>query len=186
MIENIINNKRAASKSGREQPVYNPATGESIDTLGLSTAEEVNQAVDAAAAAFPSWSGQPPLKRASIMFRFNELLSQNADAIAREISREHGKTHEDALGEVQRGKEVVEFCCGMPQMLKGEFSRNVGPSIDSYSDRQALGVCAGITPFNFPAMVPLWMYPVAIACGNTFVLKPSERDPSVCVETIRA
>ena len=178
MIENIISNKRVASKSGREQPVYNPATGEAIDTLGLSTVEEVNAAVDAAAAAFSSWSNLPPLKRASILFRFNELLSQHADAIAREISREHGKTHEDALGEVQRGKEVVEFCCGMPQMLKGEFSRNVGPSIDSYSDRQALGVCAGITPFNFPAMVPLWMYPVAIACGNTFVLKPSERDPS--------
>ncbi len=178
MIENLINNKRTVSTSGREQPVYNPATGEAIDTLGLSTAEEINAAVDAAAAAFPSWSNQPPLKRASIMFRFNELLGQNADAIAREISREHGKTHDDALGEVQRGKEVVEFCCGMPQMLKGEFSRNVGPSIDSYSDRQALGVCAGITPFNFPAMVPLWMYPVAIACGNTFVLKPSERDPS--------
>jgi len=176
MIENLINNKRTVSTSGREQPVYNPATGEAIDTLGLSSVEEVNAAVDAAAAAFPSWSNLPPLKRASIMFRFNELLGQNAEAIAREISREHGKTHEDALGEVQRGKEVVEFCCGMPQMLKGEFSRNVGPSIDSYSDRQALGVCAGITPFNFPAMVPLWMYPVAIACGNTFVLKPSERD----------
>jgi len=178
MIENLINNKRIASQSGREQPVYNPATGEAVDSLGLSTVDEVNQAVEAAAAAFPAWSNQPPLKRAAIMFRFNELLSQNADAIAREISREHGKTHDDALGEVQRGKEVVEFCCGMPQMLKGEFSRNVGPSIDSYSDRQALGVCAGITPFNFPAMVPLWMYPVAIACGNTFVLKPSERDPS--------
>lgn len=178
MIENIINNKRSASKSGKEQPVYNPATGEAIDSLGLSSAEEVNAAIDAAAAAFPAWSTLPPLKRASIMFRFNELIGQNADAIAREISREHGKTHEDALGEVQRGKEVVEFCCGIPQLLKGEFSRNVGPSIDSYSDRQGLGVCAGITPFNFPAMVPLWMYPVAIACGNTFVLKPSERDPS--------
>jgi len=178
MIENIINNKRVATTSGREQPVYNPATGEAIDSLGLSSAEEVNAAVDAAAAAFPAWSNTPPLKRASVMFRFNELISQNADAIAKEISREHGKTHDDALGEVQRGKEVVEFCCGIPQLLKGEFSRNVGPSIDSYSDRQALGVCAGITPFNFPAMVPLWMYPVAIACGNTFVLKPSERDPS--------
>ncbi len=178
MIENIINNQRVATTSGREQPVYNPATGEVIDSLGLSSVEEVNAAVDAAAAAFPAWSNTPPLKRASIMFRFNELISQNADAIAREISREHGKTHDDALGEVQRGKEVVEFCCGIPQLLKGEFSRNVGPSIDSYSDRQALGVCAGITPFNFPAMVPLWMYPVAIACGNTFVLKPSERDPS--------
>jgi len=178
MIENLINNQRSASTSGREQPVYNPATGEAIDSLGLSSADEVNAAIDAAAAAFPAWSNTPPQKRAGILFRFNELISQNADALAREISREHGKTHEDALGEVQRGKEVVEFCCGISQLLKGEFSRNVGPSIDSYSDRQALGVCAGITPFNFPAMVPLWMYPVAIACGNTFVLKPSERDPS--------
>ena len=178
MIENLINNKRVASTSGRTQPVYNPATGEAIDELGLSSVEEVNAAIDAAAAAAPAWSATPALKRASVMFRFNELIAQNADKIAEAISREHGKTHDDALGEVQRGKEVVEFCCGIPQMLKGEFSRNVGPSIDSYSDRQALGVCAGITPFNFPAMVPLWMYPVAIACGNTFVLKPSERDPS--------
>ncbi len=178
MIENLINNQRVASKSGNSQPVYNPATGEVIEELGLSSADEVNDAIAAAAAAFPAWSNTPPLKRAAVMFRFNQLLIENSDAIAREISREHGKTHEDALGEVQRGREVVEFCCGIPQLLKGEFSRNVGPSIDSYSDRQGLGVCAGITPFNFPAMVPLWMYPVAIACGNTFVLKPSERDPS--------
>ncbi len=178
MINNLIGGKLVASTSGRSQPVYNPATGEAIDELGLSTAEEVNAAVANAAEAFPAWSALPPLKRAAVMFRFNELLIKNADAIAREISREHGKTHDDALGEVQRGREVVEFVCGIPQLLKGEFSRNVGPQIDSWSDRQALGVCVGITPFNFPAMVPLWMYPVAIACGNTFVLKPSERDPS--------
>lgn len=178
MIDNLIGGQRVSSKSGRSQPVYNPATGEAIDELGLSSAEEVGAAVDAAAAAFPEWAATPPLKRAAIMFRFNELLIKHADDVAREISREHGKTHDDALGEVQRGREVVEFVCGIPQLLKGEFSRNVGPQIDSYSDRQALGVCAGITPFNFPAMVPLWMYPVAIACGNTFVLKPSERDPS--------
>ena len=178
MIENLIGGKRVASKSGRTQPVFNPATGEPTDELGLSSIDEVNAAIQAAADAAPAWAATPPLKRAAVMFRFNELLQQNADDIAREISREHGKTHEDALGEVQRGKEVVEFCCGIPQLLKGEFSRNVGPQIDSFSDRQALGVVAGITPFNFPAMVPLWMYPVAIACGNTFVLKPSERDPS--------
>ncbi len=178
MINNFIGGKLVASQSGRSQPVYNPATGEAIDELGLSTTDEVNAAVANAAEAFPAWSATPPLKRAAIMFRFNELLIKNADAVAREISREHGKTHDDALGEVQRGREVVEFVCGIPQLLKGEFSRNVGPQIDSWSDRQALGVCAGITPFNFPAMVPLWMYPVAIACGNTFVLKPSERDPS--------
>lgn len=178
MINNLIGGQLVATRSGRSQSVYNPATGEVIDELGLSSAEEVAAAVDNAAAAFPAWSSTPPLKRAAVMFKFNELLIQNADAIAREISREHGKTHDDALGEVQRGREVVEFVCGIPQMLKGEFSRNVGPQIDTWSDRQALGVCAGITPFNFPAMVPLWMYPVAIACGNTFILKPSERDPS--------
>ena len=178
MIDNLIGGQKVASVSGRTQPVFNPATGEEIDQLGLSSADEVAAAVESAAAAFPAWSATPPLKRASIMFRFNELLINHADDVAREISREHGKTHDDALGEVQRGREVVEFVCGIPQLLKGEFSRNVGPQIDSWSDRQALGVCAGITPFNFPAMVPLWMYPVAIACGNTFVLKPSERDPS--------
>jgi len=178
MIKNLIGGELVATKSGRSQPVYNPATGEAVDELGLSSAEEVAAAVDNAAAAFSAWSSTPALKRAAVMFKFNELLIQNADAIAKEISREHGKTHDDALGEVQRGREVVEFVCGIPQLLKGEFSRNVGPQIDSWSDRQSLGVCAGITPFNFPAMVPLWMYPVAIACGNTFILKPSERDPS--------
>ncbi len=178
MIENLIGGQRVAITSGRSQSIYNPATGEVIDELGLSSVAEVNAAVENAAAAFPAWAATTPLKRAAVMFRFNELLIKNADAVAREISREHGKTHDDALGEVQRGREVVEFVCGIPQMLKGEFSRNVGPQIDSWSDRQALGVCVGITPFNFPAMVPLWMYPVAIACGNTFILKPSERDPS--------
>lgn len=178
MIRNMVGGALLASESGNTQPVYNPATGEVIDEVGMSSVAEVNAAVEAAVAAFPGWSATPPLKRAGIMFRFNELLKQRADDVARAISREHGKTHDDALGEVQRGREVVEFCCGIPQLLKGEFSRNVGPQIDSFADRQALGVCAGITPFNFPAMVPLWMYPVAIACGNTFVLKPSERDPS--------
>lgn len=178
MIENLIGGKTVASQSGRTQSIFNPATGEAIGELGLSSKSEVDQAVSVAAQAHKTWSQTPPLKRASVMFRFNELLITHADEIAREISREHGKTHDDALGEVQRGREVVEFACGIPQLLKGEFSRNVGPQIDSWSDRQSLGVCAGITPFNFPAMVPLWMYPVAIACGNSFILKPSERDPS--------
>ncbi len=178
MIENLVAGTRSATTSGKSQPVFNPATGEETDTLGLSSVGDVGAAVAAAKAALPAWSNTPPAKRAAVMFRFNTLLQERADDVAREISREHGKTHDDALGEVQRGREVVEFCCGIPQLLKGEFSRNVGPGIDSWSDRQALGVCAGITPFNFPAMVPLWMYPVAIACGNTFVLKPSERDPS--------
>lgn len=177
-IQNAIGGAFTDSTSGRTQPIYNPATGEAVGTLPLSSGEEVNQAVANAKAAFPAWHATPPLKRARIMFRFLELLNKNADKLARELSREHGKTHDDAMGEVQRGLEVVEFACGIPQLLKGEFSRNVGPGIDSYGDRQALGVVAGITPFNFPAMVPMWMYPIAIACGNTFVLKPSERDPS--------
>ena len=158
--------------------MFNPATGEAIAELPLSTVAELNGAVDAAKAAQPAWGAMPPLKRARMMFRFKELLDAHAADIARAISREHGKTHDDALGEVARGIEVVEFACGIPHLLKGAFSRNVGPSVDSYSDRQPLGVVAGITPFNFPAMVPLWMYPVAVACGNAFILKPSERDPS--------
>jgi len=178
MISNLINGSSVESKSGKSQPVFNPATGEEIDQLGLSSVEEVNAAIAAAAEAAPAWAATPPLKRAGYMFKFNELLAKHADDIAREISREHGKTHDDALGEVQRGKEVVEYACGIPSLLKGEFSRNVGPQIDSYADRQPLGVVAGITPFNFPAMVPMWMYPIAVAAGNTFVLKPSERDPS--------
>jgi len=177
-IANAIGNTRAPSQSGRVAPVFNPATGEQIAELPLSTADEVNAAVAAAKAAAPEWGRTPPLKRARLMFKFKELLDRHAADLARAISREHGKTHDDALGEVARGIEVVEFACGIPHLLKGEYSRNVGPEIDSFSDRQPLGVVAGITPFNFPAMVPMWMYPVAIACGNTFVLKPSERDPS--------
>jgi malonate-semialdehyde dehydrogenase (acetylating)/methylmalonate-semialdehyde dehydrogenase len=177
-IANAVAGRLEPSRSGRSSFVYNPATGEKIAELGLSSKAEVDAAVEAAKAAAPEWGQTPPLKRARYMFRFKELLDRHADDIARAISREHGKTHADALGEVARGTEVVEFACGIPHLLKGEFSRNVGPEIDSHSDRQPLGVVAGITPFNFPAMVPLWMYPVAIACGNTFILKPSERDPS--------
>ena len=178
IVSNAINGSLAVSGSSRRQPVFNPATGEAIAELPLSTVAELNGAVDAAKAAQPAWGAMPPLKRARMMFRFKELLDAHAADIARAISREHGKTHDDALGEVARGIEVVEFACGIPHLLKGAFSRNVGPSVDSYSDRQPLGVVAGITPFNFPAMVPLWMYPVAVACGNAFILKPSERDPS--------
>ena len=178
IVSNAINGSLAVSGSSRRQPVFNPATGEVIAELPLSTVAELNGAVDAAKAAQPAWGAMPPLKRARMMFRFKELLDAHAADIARAISREHGKTHDDALGEVARGIEVVEFACGIPHLLKGAFSRNVGPSVDSYSDRQPLGVVAGITPFNFPAMVPLWMYPVAVACGNAFILKPSERDPS--------
>jgi malonate-semialdehyde dehydrogenase (acetylating)/methylmalonate-semialdehyde dehydrogenase len=177
-IQNAIGGKLATSSSARTQGVFNPATGEQTATLPLSTVDEVNAAVAAAKAALPAWANTPPMKRARILFRFKQLLDEHADELAREISKEHGKVHDDALGEVARGIDCVDFACGIPQLLKGEFSRNVGPNIDSYSDRQPLGVVAGITPFNFPAMVPMWMYPLAIACGNTFVLKPSERDPS--------
>ena len=180
-IDNLIGGKNVATTSGRYAPVFNPATGEQSAELGLSSVSDVELAVQAAKKAFPAWSKTTPLKRARYIFKFKELLEANADDIARAISAEHGKTHSDALGEVQRGLEVVEFACGIPHLLAGEFSRNVGPAIDTYNDRQALGVVAGITPFNFPAMVPLWMYPVAIAAGNTFVLKPSERDPSAAL-----
>ena len=178
IIQNAINGQRVTSASSNRVPVFNPATGEQSAELPLSTVEEVNAAVAAAKAAAPEWGDTPSLKRARYMFKYLELLNKHADDIAREISKEHGKTHDDALGEVQRGLEVVEFACGIPTLLKGDYSRNVGPSIDTYADRKPLGVVAGITPFNFPAMVPMWMFPVAIACGNTFVLKPSERDPS--------
>jgi len=178
IIQNAINGQRVTSASSNRVPVFNPATGEQSAELPLSTVEEVNAAIAAAKAAAPEWGDTPSLKRARYMFKYLELLNKHADDIAREISKEHGKTHDDALGEVQRGLEVVEFACGIPTLLKGDYSRNVGPSIDTYADRKPLGVVAGITPFNFPAMVPMWMFPVAIACGNTFVLKPSERDPS--------
>ena len=177
LIENAVAGKRYVS-TGRRVPVFNPATGEVSAELPLSTLSELNDAVASSKAAQAAWGNTPPMKRARVMFKFKALLDQYADDLAREISREHGKVHDDALGEVARGIDCVDFACGIPQLLKGEFSRNVGPSIDSYSDRQPLGVVAGITPFNFPAMVPMWMYPAAIACGNAFILKPSERDPS--------
>ncbi|WP_119308557.1 CoA-acylating methylmalonate-semialdehyde dehydrogenase [Cohaesibacter haloalkalitolerans] len=177
-VNNIIKGKKVASVSGRTSAIFNPATGEQIATLGLSSDAEVNAAVAAAKAALPGWAATPPARRARVMFAFQALVRERADDIAREISREHGKTHDDALGEVARALEVIEFACGAPHLLKGEFSRNVGTGIDTHSERQPLGVVAGITPFNFPAMVPMWMFPMAIACGNTFVLKPSERDPS--------
>ena len=177
-IDNFVNGARTPATGGRTGPVFNPATGEITRQVGLSSEADVAAAVAAAKAALPDWADQPPSRRARIMMRFVELLNQNRDALARMISAEHGKVHEDALGEVQRGIENVEFVCGVPELLKGSFARNVGPAIDSFAHRQPLGVCAGITPFNFPAMVPLWMFPTAVACGNTFVLKPSERDPS--------
>lgn len=177
-IQNAIDGIKVTSGSTRFSAVYNPATGEQIANLPLSSKAEVDAAVAIAKLAAPAWGALPPMKRAKVLFKYKELLEKRADDIARAISREHGKTHSDALGELQRGIDVVDFACGIPHLLKGEFSRNVGPDIDSWSDRQPLGVVAGITPFNFPVMVPMWMFPVAIACGNTFILKPSERDPS--------
>jgi malonate-semialdehyde dehydrogenase (acetylating)/methylmalonate-semialdehyde dehydrogenase len=164
--------------AGRSQDVFNPASGRVVRQVALAGKATVEEAIAAAADAFPVWRDTPPLKRARILFRFKELLEQHADEIVALVTEEHGKVLHDALGELQRGIEVVEYACGAPELLKGEHSKNVGPAIDSWSEFQPLGVVAGITPFNFPAMVPMWMYPIAIACGNTFVLKPSERDPS--------
>jgi malonate-semialdehyde dehydrogenase (acetylating)/methylmalonate-semialdehyde dehydrogenase len=169
---------RAPSAGGRHADVFNPATGDVARKVGLADAATVDAAVRSAAAAFPGWAATPPLRRARVMFRFKELLERHADELAAIIVAEHGKVFSDALGEVTRGMEVVEFACGIPSLLKGEYTEQVGTGIDAWSVRQPLGVVAGITPFNFPAMVPMWMFPVAIACGNTFVLKPSERDPS--------
>lgn len=164
--------------TARTQAVYDPATGASHRQVALASADTVERAIAAAQQAFPAWRNTPPLKRARVMSQFKVLLEQHADHIAALITAEHGKTLADAHGELQRGIENVEYASYAPQLLKGEHSRNVGPGIDSWSEFQALGVTAGITPFNFPAMVPLWMWPMAVVCGNTFVLKPSERDPS--------
>src|SRR6266550_4688526 len=177
-ISHFINGKRVQGSSGRGGDVFNPATGEKVRRVAFASAADVDAAVKAAAAAFPGWAATPPLTRARILFKFLEILAREHDALARVISEEHGKVFSDAQGEITRGVEVVEFACGIPHLLKGEFTEQVGRGIDSWSVRQPLGVCAGITPFNFPAMVPMWMFPVALACGNTFVLKPSERDPS--------
>ena len=162
----------------RPQPVTNPATGEVARQVAMASRETVEDAIAAAEAAFPGWRNTPPAKRAQIMFRFKQLLEEHAGEVVAAITEEHGKVLHDAMGEFQRGVEVVDYACGAAELLKGEYNRNVGPNIDSWSDFQPLGVVAGITPFNFPAMVPMWMYPMAIACGNTFVLKPSEKDPT--------
>lgn len=170
--------------SGQEplQAVYNPALGTVAANVSLAQPRIVEKAIAAAQEAFPGWSSTPPQKRAQILFRFKQLLEANADSLCALITAEHGKVIDDARGELGRGIEVVEYACGISELLKGEHSKNAGPSIDSWSEFQALGVVAGITPFNFPAMVPMWMFPMAIACGNTFVLKPSERDPSVALK----
>ncbi len=177
ILGHIIGGKHI-SDNARCQDVFNPALGKPIRQVALASTGTVKDAISAAAAAFPAWRDTPPLKRARIMFKFHQLLLEHAGEIAALISEEHGKIHHDALGEFQRGLEVVEYACAAPELLKGEYSKNAGPEIDSWSEFQPLGVVAGITPFNFPAMVPMWMFPMAIVCGNTFVLKPSEKDPS--------
>jgi malonate-semialdehyde dehydrogenase (acetylating)/methylmalonate-semialdehyde dehydrogenase len=176
-IGHLINGQRVSGGT-RTQPVYNPATGVSSLRVELADVATVQAAIASAEAAFPAWRNTPPLKRARVMSKLKELLEANADTICKLITDEHGKVLADSLGELQRGIENVEYASYAPELLKGEHSRNVGPGIDSWSEHQALGVTAGITPFNFPAMVPLWMWPMAVACGNCFILKPSERDPS--------
>ena len=178
VLGHYIGGQSVMGISGREGGVYNPATNELIRNVALADAAEVDKAVSNAAEAFQDWAEMPSARRVQVLYRYRELLIQNIDEMARLLSSEHGKTVDDAKGSITRGLEVVEFACGIPQLLKGEFSESVASGVDSWSMRQPLGVVAGITPFNFPAMVPMWMFPVAIACGNTFVLKPSERNPS--------
>jgi malonate-semialdehyde dehydrogenase (acetylating)/methylmalonate-semialdehyde dehydrogenase len=180
-IPHWIGGRAVPGQSGRFGDVFNPATGQVQARVPLANAAELDEAVRAAQAASPAWGAMPPLRRARVLFRFRELLEQNMDEIAAIITSEHGKVLSDAKGEVMRGLEVVEFATGIPHLMKGEFSAQVGTNIDSWSIRQPLGVVAGITPFNFPAMVPMWMFPIALACGNCFILKPSERDPSTGV-----
>jgi malonate-semialdehyde dehydrogenase (acetylating) / methylmalonate-semialdehyde dehydrogenase len=178
LIEHFINGRITPSRTGSSQPVFNPATGEISSQVSLADEKEVDAAVQAAAKAFPAWADTAPLKRARILFKFKDLIERHHDALAALITHEHGKVFSDAKGEVTRGLEIVEFACGVPQLLKTEFTDNIGGGIDNWQLRQPLGVTAGITPFNFPVMVPLWMAPIALATGNTFILKPSERDPS--------
>jgi malonate-semialdehyde dehydrogenase (acetylating)/methylmalonate-semialdehyde dehydrogenase len=181
VIHHYINGRLVEGTSGQRGDVYNPAIGEVIRQVALADPAEVDQAVAAARDAFPAWAAAPPIRRARVMFKMKQLLEDNIDELARLMTEEHGKTVDDSKGSITRGIEVVEFACGIPHLLKGEFTEQVGTGVDSYSIRQPLGVCVGITPFNFPAMIPLWMSPISLACGNTFVLKPSEKDPSLAL-----
>ena len=182
-ISHWIGGKPVAGTSGRSGPVYNPAKGEQAADVDFASVEEIDQAVQAAKAAFPSWRAMSLSRRTELFFRVRELVHVHREDIAKLLTAEHGKVLSDAMGEVARGLEVIEYCCGIPELLKGEFSEQASSGIDVYSIRQPLGVVAGITPFNFPAMVPMWMWAPALACGNTFVLKPSEKDPSASVYT---
>ena len=181
VVRHHINGRIVDATGNRRGPVFCPATGEQARVVQLGTAADVQKAVDAARHALPGWANTIPLKRAGVMLKFRMLLEKHFDAICQILTAEHGKVLADAAGEVTRGIEIVEFCVGIPHLLKGELSEAVGPHMDSYTVRQPLGIVAGITPFNFPAMVPMWMFPVAIACGNAFILKPSEKDPSAAL-----
>lgn len=180
-VKHYIDGAYIEGTSGRFGDIYDPSQGVVTRQVALASKQEVEDAIASAHAAFPAWAATPPGRRAQVMFRFRELIRENMQELAVLLSEEHGKTVDDATGSVTRGLEVVEFACGISQLLKGEYSAGVASGVDSWNMRQPLGVCAGITPFNFPAMVPMWMFPVAIACGNTFVLKPSEKDPSVAL-----
>jgi malonate-semialdehyde dehydrogenase (acetylating)/methylmalonate-semialdehyde dehydrogenase len=182
-ISHWIGGRAVAGRSGRSGPVYNPALGRQSGAVDFASVEEIDAAVQAATAAFPAWRATSLSKKSAILFRIRELVHEYKDEIARILTREHGKVFSDAQGEVARGLEVIEYCCGIPELLKGDYSEQASTGIDVYSIRQPLGVVAGITPFNFPAMVPMWMWGPALACGNTFVLKPSEKDPSASVYT---
>jgi malonate-semialdehyde dehydrogenase (acetylating)/methylmalonate-semialdehyde dehydrogenase len=177
-VGHYINGERRTSSAARRQPVFHPASGQSLRAVELADVDLVNAAVASAAAAFPAWADMPPIRRARIINNFLVIMNRRKDELAAAITAEHGKVFSDAQGEVMRGIDIIEFACGVPQLLKGDFTDQVSTGIDNWTLRQPLGVVAGITPFNFPCMVPCWMFPVAIACGNTFVLKPSERDPS--------
>ena len=181
IIEHFVGGNKYSGNSKRSSIVYDPSIGEETAKVKLGSQEDINKAVETAREAFIKWSNTPPLQRARVLFKFKEINEKNEDELIKLIVSEHGKVYEDAKGSLTRGLEVVEYACGIPQMLKGEFTENVGKNVDSWSLRQPLGVCAGITPFNFPAMVPMWMFPMAIACGNTFILKPSEKDPSCSI-----
>jgi malonate-semialdehyde dehydrogenase (acetylating)/methylmalonate-semialdehyde dehydrogenase len=181
-IGNYIHGKQVASETNDLLPIFDPSTGEEISKVVLSNSNDFEKVINSSKSSLDEWSKFTPLKRSRILSKYKDLIEKNIDELALIVSKEHGKTLSDAKGSITRGIEVIEFACGIPHLLKGEFSQNVGANIDSWSVRHPLGICAGITPFNFPAMVPMWMYPLAIACGNAFILKPSEKDPSCAIK----
>jgi len=180
-IPHFINGQKTFGHSQRVGSVYNPATGHICGTVSFASAAEIDEVVQCAAKAFESWKNVPSSSRTKILFQFRHLIEKQKESLAELISEEHGKSITESLGSLSRGLDVLDFSCGIPHHLKGDFTENVGRQVDSYSIRQPLGVCVGITPFNFPAMIPLWTMPIAIACGNTFILKPSERNPSCSI-----